>query len=327
MKTAFSFSLPAALARPRKKVFVSYNHADTSAAYQIKGLLEKHGAQVAIDRETNRPGYDIQEYLERHINQADMVVLVVSRHSLLSAWVAMEVLQAFHNKKTRQGIVLAGCYVDDCFLEEGFVMGAVAELDARLKDIEGQIAERAASGIDTPDLNARKTRLYGLRNQLAEVVGYLCNTFTLDIREGCLAGNFPKLLESIGLAPRRCRWKGWPWRRWVGGAAAALGLAAVWAAAYQTDPLPPQGYAALSARHGLVVSIDLPPKKFPAPKAWVDGQPATLGEGPGGVGKTLSLPRGDREHTVWFVQGDTCAFRLNPAHFPGDTARIQPACR
>ena len=179
-----------------KSIFISYNHGDKQETDQLKHLLEKHVQNVIIDYKSNIPGDGIQSYLEQYVNNADTTILVVSAKSLQSGWVGMEVVQAFYNKKVNSKNII-GCYLDTAFLEQDFVLNSVREIDKKIRKIDELVERYAKEKIDTLDLNNEKTRLYNLRGKIGEIISFLKDSFTIDIRGEKMQANLPKLIESI----------------------------------------------------------------------------------------------------------------------------------
>jgi len=80
-------------------VFISYNHGDSEVADKLKTALEKTGIVVRIDKAVMDAGANIQEFIESSIRDTGVTLSLVSNHSLLSAWVALESIDTFYQEK------------------------------------------------------------------------------------------------------------------------------------------------------------------------------------------------------------------------------------
>ena len=71
------------------------------------------------------------------------------------------------------------------------------KIDQDISDIENLMSDYAEKRLDTGDLNAEKTRLYDLRNNIDKIVGRLRNSLCIDIRGNNFEKNLHKILEAI----------------------------------------------------------------------------------------------------------------------------------
>jgi TIR domain/Effector-associated domain 11 len=102
------------------QAFISYSHQDREAAASLAQALRSAGIVVLIDDNAMRAGESIESFLKESIAKADVTVSLVSRTSLLSAWVAIETIQAFEQGRfDRKKQFIAG-YLDDEFFRPDF---------------------------------------------------------------------------------------------------------------------------------------------------------------------------------------------------------------
>jgi len=73
-----------------KKVFISYDHADTATAHRIASDLERNGIEVWIAPESILPGESWVEAINRGLNECSFVITVLTQSALHSDWVRME---------------------------------------------------------------------------------------------------------------------------------------------------------------------------------------------------------------------------------------------
>ena len=123
---------------------------------------------MSIDIDSMAPGERIQDFIERSIRESDAVVSIVSTQSLLSSWVAIETINAFHRQKWTDGKLFIGALLSDDFFRPEFRLECTRIIDERLETIERLLPGYREKMIDTVDLNDEKTRLYDLRNNLGQ---------------------------------------------------------------------------------------------------------------------------------------------------------------
>jgi TIR domain/Effector-associated domain 11 len=178
-------------------VFISYNHADSEVADRLKAALEKNGIVVRIDRAVMEAGANIQEFIESSIRETDVTLSIVSNHSLLSAWVALESVDTFYHETFTGKKKLIACYIDDDFFRTDFRLNATRQIDQRIEEIDKLIPEYNAQKIDTNDLNSQKSRLYKLRNNLGDILLRLRESLCVDIREDKFKDSLVKIVNAI----------------------------------------------------------------------------------------------------------------------------------
>ena len=179
------------------KVFISYSHNDSEIAVKLKRVLEENGIEVWIDKDSVQAGESISDFIERSVKHTDVTLAVVSNNSLSSPWVGMETINTFIKEKVMSNKRFIACYIDDDFLQTGFVLNATKHIDDRIAEIDRLIPQYIDQKIDTIDLNDEKTRFHSLRNNLGVVVRRLKESVTLDIRENKFADSLSTIISSI----------------------------------------------------------------------------------------------------------------------------------
>lgn len=178
-------------------VFISYNHRDADVADRLKAALEKSGISVRIDKAAMEAGDNIREFIERSVRDTDVTLSVVSNHSLLSAWVALESIETLQLEKFRADKRFIACYIDDDFFETDYRLKATKQIDAEIEKIDRLIPEYIARRIDTDDLNGQKSRLFDLRNNLGLILQRLRNSLCIDVREERFDENVARIVKAI----------------------------------------------------------------------------------------------------------------------------------
>ena len=103
-----------------KRVFISYNHEDAAIARRLRDALAASGLDVSLDVDSMAPGERIQDFIERSIRDSDAVISIVSTDSLLSSWVAIETINAFHRQKWADRKLFVGALLSDDFFRPEF---------------------------------------------------------------------------------------------------------------------------------------------------------------------------------------------------------------
>ena len=179
----------------RKKIFISYNHEDAPTALRLRDALAASGLDVSFDADTMEPGERIQDFIERSIRDADVVVSIVSTGSLLSSWVALETISSFHRGKW-DGKLFIGALLGDEFLRPEFRLECTRVIDERLEAIEKLLPGYREKMIDPVDLNEEKSRLYDLRNNLGRILANLKGSLCLDLRDEHFAATCRAIVKA-----------------------------------------------------------------------------------------------------------------------------------
>jgi hypothetical protein len=178
-------------------VFISYSTSDTAVAIELSETLRRHGIDVRIDRVAVRPGADLRDFIRESVRSTAATVCIVSEASLLSGWVAQETVLALAALELAEPRPFVACYLDDSFLDPGFRLKATLQIDARLGEIETLFPQYAANRLDTNDLNAEKSRLFELRNQLGAILERLRASLCRDLRPAARAATVERLVRSL----------------------------------------------------------------------------------------------------------------------------------
>jgi TIR domain/Effector-associated domain 11 len=180
-----------------RQAFISYSHHDQEVVQRLAQVLQSAGIVVLMDDKVMRAGEGIESFIRESIARADVTVSVVSRKSLLSAWVATETIQAFERGRFDRGKQLIAGYLDDSFFLPDFRLLATEEIDARLKELDDLLPRYIQAKLDTVELNKEKTRLFHLRNDLGEILLWLKEHLALDLREASFERSLARLIDAI----------------------------------------------------------------------------------------------------------------------------------
>lgn len=97
------------------KVFISHSSQDKPWVRRLVDDLERHGLSVWLDERRMRIGDSIVGEINRALRAADRLIIVLSRHSVASAWVDNELEYALMAEKKRSGgMRILPIRLDDC---------------------------------------------------------------------------------------------------------------------------------------------------------------------------------------------------------------------
>jgi hypothetical protein len=187
---------------PATGVFLSYSHEDTAAVVKLRTELGRLQIPVTIDSESMAAGQNIGDFIRGSIRSTRATIWIVSAKSLASGWVGVEMITSLNNAELWKGHQLIACYVDDDFFDDDFRLRQTQEIDGRIDQIEALIHDHAERELDSDDLDAKKSRLYKLRNNLGELLNHLRSTLCLDLRENKFDDTVKRLattLASLGI--------------------------------------------------------------------------------------------------------------------------------
>lgn len=180
-----------------KKVFISYNHNDSDTANKLKEKLTVENINVVIDSERMQAGEDIKEFIEKCVRETGTTISLISKNSLLSAWVAMESINTFYHEKTDTKKKFIACYITDDFFKRNFTDDALDHIEGEIKEIQSLITIRMEKNRSIRDLQNELTRMTELRNNMDEIIRRLRESLCIDIRGENLENNFQKILQAV----------------------------------------------------------------------------------------------------------------------------------
>lgn len=142
-------------AQKRAKIFLSYSHLDKEVALLVSKFFSDNGIDVLIDENSMMGGEKIEEFIHT-IKEVDIVVPIVSEHSLLSPWVSKEIITTVY--KTNKHLL--PCYTDKVFLDNHFEANAKAMVTEKVKTIIELISQRGIANTEDLDIDKRNWTEY-----------------------------------------------------------------------------------------------------------------------------------------------------------------------
>jgi TIR domain/Effector-associated domain 11 len=180
-----------------KSVFISYNHHDIEIANKLKEKLTAININVVIDSERMQAGEDIKEFIEKCVRETGTTISLISKNSLLSAWVAMESINTFYHEKTDTTKKFIACFISDDFFNRDFTDQALDHIDGEIKQIQELVTARMQKNRSIRDLQNELTRNTELRNNMDEIIRRLRESLCIDIRDEKFESNFNKIIEAV----------------------------------------------------------------------------------------------------------------------------------
>lgn len=173
-------------------VFISYNHRDSEMAQKIKKELITNGIDVTLDVESMPAGEDITTFILNSVKNTKITLSIVSRNSLLSAWVAMESILTIKGDKK-----FIPCYISDEFLSNTFADDALDEIDLKISELNAAIEKRKSRNHPTADLDSEMPRWTELQNNIDLLIDKLRNSNCIDLRGDKFNAGIKRVIEAI----------------------------------------------------------------------------------------------------------------------------------
>jgi hypothetical protein len=172
------------------RVFISYSHLNKDIASQLEKFLKDKNMDIVIDEKAMSGGQRIEDFIDT-IRQVDCVLAIISRDSLLSPWVTREIITTL--EKTNK--YLLPCYIDDSFLDGGFMDFAGNFADERIAAIDEKMRLRGRATTD--DLVNERNRWIEYVNSMPRVLNELNNRRCISLKAEDMQENMLKMADNI----------------------------------------------------------------------------------------------------------------------------------
>jgi hypothetical protein len=181
-----------------KTIFISYNHKDAEFVKQLKKDLEHAKIQFIIDTEHMKFGDDIQEFIERSLQSANITLSIISENSLASPWVMLETLEAFQQENDIQSMRYIPVMIDTQFQSSNFASRLISHIEKSIDFIVDEITRLSKKYLSTQSLSIKKERLIMLRSNIDQILLNLDKRRIADFSTQMnYEINFPRLVEAI----------------------------------------------------------------------------------------------------------------------------------
>lgn len=178
------------------QAFISYSSHDSDVAHRLLQVLEQNGISARIDTRAIQGGEDIREFILESIRTTRATIWIVSKKSLQSDWVALEILSTLQDAEL-WGRSLFPCYLDREFFEASFLDDTVKAIDGKLEDIFNRYARRHKGHLGTDDIDDEKKRLIRHRDGLSKVIAFLKAHRCIDIGGKRFAAGVAELVRAM----------------------------------------------------------------------------------------------------------------------------------
>jgi len=179
-------------------VFISYNHADIECAKAIEAFLTEHNMSVIRDEKDMLGGRSISHFIKESVRDNQFILFLVSKNSLSSGWVAMEIVETLWAIEFQQGKVLIPCYLDEEFLGDNLMDELVNSIDNGLKSHEERRSKLVKKKLETKPSDEQIKRLTHLRNNLPKIIAHLQTHKTVNISPPNFEAGMAEVLKAIG---------------------------------------------------------------------------------------------------------------------------------
>lgn len=122
---------------PLFSCFISYSSHDHAFAEQLHTDLEQHGGQCWFAPHDMKIGDKIRQRIEDSIQAYDKLLLVLSEHSVESAWVESEVETAFEKERQQKRLVLFPIRLDETVMQTRYAWAADIRRTRHIGDFRG----------------------------------------------------------------------------------------------------------------------------------------------------------------------------------------------
>ena len=135
-----SYYLSVRLKTRNKTVFIIYSHSDKEIAAEIQNELIKKGIQAIRDEQVVKIGDRINEIIEDSIEDADKVLLLLSKSTENSEWINKEINISSKFQKVILPVMIENSNLPDAF--EGIRYSEMQEItDVKITELVKSIRE------------------------------------------------------------------------------------------------------------------------------------------------------------------------------------------
>ena len=158
-------------------VFISFSSKDWEVKEKVKDFLVQSGISVTDYDNSMQLGEEIEDFISRAIEENSFTINLISKNSLVSAWVANELLKnsAYKNLKGKKYIP---CLIDEIIFDDNFVSDARDKVDTEMQRLRAQMIEQLEQEEPIDHLFSQ----YKLKEQLHVNIASLIDKLT---RIGC----------------------------------------------------------------------------------------------------------------------------------------------
>ena len=181
-----------------KKVFLSYSRKDADFAIKLKNRMVDEGISIRIDKDDIRPGESIESFVRDSINNSALTVLIISKNSLFSSWVAFEAKKVADREWiSGDSEYLIPCNIEKKLFDPEFPKVLYEQIEQNIARIQGDIRDRQLNNRSSQDLNDELLRAEKVKTNLDKLLHRLKETSMVDYTKDSFESNTEKLISEI----------------------------------------------------------------------------------------------------------------------------------
>lgn len=181
-----------------KRIFLSYCQANENEADKIDEEFKKNNIIPTRDKRDLKYKQNIEEFMKK-IREHDFAILLISHEYLTSVNCMYEFLQVLKEKDFEKKI-LPLILIDNFFKDRLIKITYLDNWEEKIKELEIQIDDLWKKGKRdyTTDLIEEKKKCEKIKNEIEEIIRYLCNNFMVSFKDE-EKNNFKTIFKEIGI--------------------------------------------------------------------------------------------------------------------------------
>lgn len=176
-------------------VFISYNQQDIFPMRAVKDFLEKQGIKVFVDINDLAVGGNIEAFIEKAFKENQVILSIISEHSLKSGWVNQELNTALLLNKF--GSKWLPVLLDRKCFDPVFYNNTLDEFDAKLKEMNKTLQATLKKGRDIRPFTDELERLKDLQSDFGKTIQTLKNHLAEDISGNLFEHGMTRVVKAI----------------------------------------------------------------------------------------------------------------------------------
>jgi hypothetical protein len=178
------------------KAFISYNELDALAMRSVNAYLKEKGIRVFVDVHELEVGDNLEDFIQRALQENQFIISLISEHSLKDGWVneglkMTTILQRFGKSKW---IPIA---LDKKYEDPDFYNQVLDSFDERIKKYKENIKIALERDRDVRSLTSELNRLNALKVEFASTMELLQTVSVADISGNMFELGMGRVLRAI----------------------------------------------------------------------------------------------------------------------------------
>ena len=162
------------------RAFISYNEKDSLAMRSVNAYLKENGVKIFVDIQDLGVGDNIENFIQRALQENQFIVSLISENSLKDGWVneGLKLTTVLQRFGTTKWIPLA---LDKRYEDPSFFNEVLDSFESRIDKIKENMKIALERDRDVRSLSAELTRLVNLKNEFSSTMETLGNVSVADI--------------------------------------------------------------------------------------------------------------------------------------------------